>query len=98
MLSPESENNISISSMSDLKSGYLAKLKVVKPRKNQERLNLIARLSEITGWAKKSIYFQTIKFPDSWLEDIISYCESYSNPKLRNLKMKEFIAKSKTTL
>lgn len=70
-------------------------LKVVKPRKNEERLNLIARLSEITGWAKKSIYFQTIKMPDKWLYDIIDYCEHYSNPKLRNLKLKEFIAKSK---
>jgi len=72
------------------------KFQVKKPRKNEERLILIERLSEITGWAKKSIYFQTIKFPDSWLQDIISFCEHFSNPKLRNLKMKEFIIKSKS--
>ena len=71
------------------------KFQVKKPRKNEERLILIDRLSTITGWAKKSIYFQTIKFPDNWLYDIIQYCEHFSNPKLRNLKMKEFINKSK---
>jgi hypothetical protein len=62
-----------------------------KPRKNAERLYLIERLSTITGWAKKSIYFQTIKFPDKWLYDIIDYCEHFSSPKARNAKLKEFI-------
>jgi len=71
------------------------KFQVKKPRKNEERLILIERLSEITGWAKKSIHFQTLHFPDSWLQDIIYYCEIYSNPKLRNMKLKEFIIKSK---
>lgn len=73
----------------------ITKFKVVKPRKNEERIRLIERLSEISGWAKKSIYFQTIKFPDKWLYDIIDYCEHFSNPKLRNMKLKEFIIKSK---
>ena len=71
------------------------KFQVKKPRKNEERLILIDRLSTITGWAKKSIHFQTLHFPDSWLYDIIQYCEHYSNPKLRNAKLKEFILKSK---
>jgi hypothetical protein len=70
-------------------------VKIKKPRKNEERLYLIERLSTITGWTKKSIYFQTIKFPDNWLRDIIDYCEHYSNPALRNKKLKEFINLSK---
>ncbi len=73
----------------------LQRYTVKKPRKNEERIRLIDRLSTITGWQKKSIYFQTIKFPDKWLYDIIDYCEHYSNPKLRNMKLKEFIIKSK---
>ena len=73
----------------------ITKFKVVKPRKNEERIMLIDRLSTITGWAKKSIYFQTIKFPDKWLYDIIDYCEHFSNPKLRNAKLKEFITQSR---
>ena len=73
----------------------ITKFKVVKPRKNEERIRLIERLHEITGWAKKSIYFQTIKFPDKWLYDIIDYCEHYSSPAMRNKKLKEFIIKSK---
>jgi hypothetical protein len=68
-----------------------------KSRKNAERLYLIERLSTITGWAKKSIYFQTIKFPDKWLRDIIEYCEHYSSPALRNKKLKEFIELSKSS-
>ena len=72
------------------------KFSVKKPRKNEERLILIDRLSTITGWAKKSIHFQTINMPDKWLYDIIQYCEHYSNPKLRNMKLKEFIIKSKS--
>jgi hypothetical protein len=76
----------------------LDKFKIKKPRKNEDRLKLIERLSEISGWAKKSIYFQTIKFPDKWLYDIIQYCEHYSNPKLRNKKLSEFIILSRIEL
>jgi hypothetical protein len=75
----------------------LNKFEIKKPRRNEERIRLIDRLSEITGWSKKSIYFQTIKFPDSWLNDIISYCESYGSPSMRNKRLKEFIDLTKKT-
>ena len=78
-----------------IKEDYLKKFKIKKPAKNEKRKELIARLSEITGWSKKSIHFQTLNFPDDWLQNIIDYCQHYSNPKLRNLKLKEFITNSK---
>ena len=70
-------------------------LKIKKPAKNENRLRLVDRLSEVTGWSKKSIHFQTLKFPDSWLEDALSHCQHYSDPKARNAKFKEFIQSTK---
>ena len=66
------------------------KFQVKKPRKNEERLILIDRLSTITGWAKRSIHFQTIAWTDSMLRDALRFCEPYSNPKMRNKKFQEY--------
>lgn len=70
-------------------------LKVKKPAKNEERKRLIEKLHECTGWAKKSIHFSTLKFPDSWLQDALEHCLHFSDPKARNAKFKEFISLTK---
>lgn len=69
----------------------IEKFKVKKPAKNEERKRLIEKISEATGWSKKSVHFSTLKFPDSWLQDALNHCLHFSNPKLRNMKFKEFI-------
>ena len=83
--------------MQNLFSSYnLSKFQVKAPAKNEERKRLISELSEVSGWSKKSIYFQTLGFPDSWLHDALNECRHFSSPSLRNKKLKEFINKCKT--
>ena len=83
--------------MDNLFSNYdLSRFKVKKEAKNENRKRLISELSETSGWSKRSIHFSTLHFPDSWLEDALKECRFYSNPKLRNMKFKEFINKTKT--
>lgn len=82
--------------MQNLFENYsLEKFKVKKKQKNQDRLDLIERISVSTGWNKKSIHFSTLNFPDSWLQDALNHCLHFSNPKLRNMKFKEFINSTK---
>jgi hypothetical protein len=69
----------------------IERFKLKKPAKNEERKRLIEKLSEATGWTKKSIHFQTLHFPDTWLQDALSYCLHYTDAKARNAKLKEFI-------
>ncbi len=63
-----------------------------KARKDESRIELEARLAELTGWSKKAIRFQV---SGDQLEQAIRYVEGYSNPKYRNLRLKEFIHKMK---
>jgi hypothetical protein len=79
----------------DIEKGFLERFKIKKPAKNEERKRLIQELSDTTGWNKKSIYFSTVGFPDSWLQDALNDCKHYSNPKMRNKMFKEFIDKTK---
>lgn len=79
----------------DIPKDYLIKFQVKKPARNEERKRLIQELSDTTGRSTKSIYFQTIHFPDSWLKDALDECKHYSNPKMRNKMFGEFISKSK---
>ncbi len=82
--------------MDNLFSQYdLTKFKVKKPAKNEERKRLIQALADATGWNKRSIHFSTLHFPDTWLQDALNYCQPFSNPKMRNLKFKEFKDKAK---
>ena len=78
--------------MENLFTNYnLEKFKIKKPAKNAERLELIEKISEASGWSKKSIHFQTLGFPDSWLKDALEHCLHFSDPKARNAKLKEFL-------
>ena len=63
--------------------------KVKKPAKNENEKRLIDKLSEVSGWNKRAIYFQV---PHNRLEEAIEYVIHYSNPKLRNKKLGEFLA------
>ena len=73
----------------------LSRLIIKKPAKNEERKRLIDKLSEASGWSKKSIHFQTLGFPDNWLKDALEHCLHFSNPKARNAKLKEFLRSCK---
>lgn len=73
----------------------LEKFKVKKPAKNEERKRLIEKISEATGWSKKSVHFQTLHFPDSWLKDALESCLHYTDAKTRNYHLKEFIKSSR---
>lgn len=76
----------------------LRNYEVKKPRKDQERRELIERLSETTGRNKKSVYFSTMHFPISWLRDALSSCLHFQEMKTRNYHFGEFIKESKPTL
>ena len=69
--------------------------KVVKPRKDDNRRELIGRLSEATGRTKRSIYFSTIDFPDSWLKDVLEDCIHFTGQKAKNFKFGEWLKLAK---
>lgn len=73
----------------------LDKFKVKKPSKNEERKRLIEKISEATGWSKKSVHFQTLHFPDTWLQDALQACLHFTEQKTRNYHFKEFIKGTK---
>lgn len=73
----------------------LKKFVIKKPRKDDDRRELIEKLSNATGWAKKSIHFSTLHFPTSWLHDALQACLHFSDIKARNFKFKEFINETK---
>lgn len=78
--------------MDNLFSNYnLERFQIKKPAKNEERKRLISELSDASGWSKKSIHFKTLGLPDSWLQDALNECRYFSNPKLRNKKLSEFL-------
>ena len=82
--------------MDNLFQNYdLSKLKLKKPRKDDNRRELIGRLAEATGRTPKSIHFSFIGMPDSWIKDAISHCLHFTNANARNAKLTEFINQSK---
>lgn len=86
----------SLEAVGGLFSNYnLDKFQVKKPSKNEERKVLIEKLSEATGWSKKSIYFQTLHFPDTWLKDALESCLYFTDIKTRNYYLTKFIKESK---
>lgn len=89
----EPKSTVTVASL--INESYLKKFKVQKPAKNENRKRLIQLLADASGWTTKSIHFQTLHFKDEWLEDALKECRFYSNPKLRNLKLKEFLTACK---
>jgi len=82
--------------MDNLFQNYdLSKLEVKKPRKDDNRRELIAKLAETTGRTTKSIHFSFIGMPDSWIQDAISHCLHFTNANARNAKLSEFIKEMK---
>jgi hypothetical protein len=73
----------------------LTKYKIVKPRKDNERRELVSKLSEATGRTTKSIHFTTIHFPTSWLRDALQSCLHFTEQKTRNYHFGEFIKQTK---
>ena len=73
----------------------ITKFKVVKPRKNEERIQLVYKLSVATGRTKRSIHFSTLHLPENWLQDALDYCLHFTDPQTRNFKFGEWIKLSK---
>ena len=69
--------------------------KVVKPRKDNEKRRLRARLAELTGRTEKSIWASTMIWSEDMLLQGIRACENFSNIKLRNLKFNDYIKETK---
>ena len=83
--------------MQNLFSTYsLEKFKIKPPSKNDERKRLIAELSEVSGWNKRAIHFSFLGLPESWIQDALRECRHFSNPKLRNKKLGDFLKEIKS--
>jgi hypothetical protein len=63
---------------------------IKKPRKNEDRIRLIDKLSEILGRNKKGMHFTTLIWTNSMLEDSIRACENFSDIKARNWHFNEY--------
>ena len=70
-------------------------LTVIKPRKDNDRRELIAKLSEATGRTPKSIVFSFIGMPDKWIQDALNHCLHYSSIKARNHFLSDWLKKTK---
>ena len=64
-------------------------VKVVRVRKDDHTREYVDKIHKATGWEKRSIYFQV---PHNRLKEALEFCLHYSNPKLRNKKLGEFIS------
>lgn len=76
---------------------YNQNFEIKKPRKNEDRLRLISRLSEILGRSKKGLHFTTLIWTNDMLEDSIRACENFSDIKARNFHFNEYNKKTKLT-
>ena len=65
--------------------------KVVKPRKDNEKRRLRARLAELTGRTEKSIWASTMIWKEDLLQQAVRHIENYSNIKYRQKLLTEFI-------
>jgi len=65
-------------------------LKIKKPRKNEERLRLIDKLSRTLDRTKKGLHFLTLPWSEEMLQDSIDCCLHYQDIKARNWHFNEY--------
>lgn len=73
----------------------LAKFKVVKPRKDQGKILLRKRLSEVLGRTEKSVWGSTIIWTEEMLRDGLRACENFTDIKARNWHFNQYVKSTK---
>lgn len=73
----------------------LEQFKIKKPRKDEAKIILRERLSDILGRSKKSVFFSTIIWTEDMLRDALSTCQHYTTIQTRNWHFNEYIKSTK---
>lgn len=64
--------------------------KVKKPRKDEERIILIDRLSKTLGRNKRGLHFTTMIWTTDMLRDSLRACEHFADIKARNWHFNQY--------